>query len=99
MSLTLLEAAKAKLEGKRVEYRYGDGWIEWTGDWWPSPSVADWNFRIAPEPKKKVKLFAFIDIRGELRLLKGGSVLFNCAIKEEWVRASSEDKEVEIETL
>lgn len=41
--------------------------------------------------KKKVKLVAFIDSHGELRWFLNGVL-----IDKEWIRAPSEDKEIEI---
>ncbi len=89
MSLTLLEAAKAKLEGKRVEYRYGASpvWVGWSGDVWHE----SWKFRIAPEPKKKVKVLCWYD-GADLRWRNEGG-----AVAQTWKRVPSEDKEIEVE--
>jgi hypothetical protein len=89
MSLTLLEAAAAKLEGKRVEVRAPTSlnWSEWEGTVWQ----LNWTARIAPEPKK-MKLLAWLNEDGQLILLgavygkpQGGGL-----------RVPSEDKEIEI---
>ncbi len=94
MSLTLLEAAKAKLEGKRVEYSYGSIWKEWDGTVWSETRI----HRIAPEPKKRVKLLAYLDSCGELRRVSEDSPRKKIVVAENWVRVPAEDKEVEIET-
>ncbi len=88
MSPTLLEAAKAKLEGKRVEFVKDNGfWYDGCGGWWRSDMV----FRIAPEPKKKVKFLCWYD----------GDQMFwlRDNVEPKWIskRIPSEDKEVEIE--
>ncbi len=88
MSMTLLEAAKAKLEGKRVEVWVAAWWTEWLGTSWGDK----WEVRIAPEPKKKVKLLAYLSSSGLIWHVAGR------AIHSSWQRVPSEDKEVEIET-
>ncbi len=92
MSLTLLEAAKAKLEGKRVERIHPrdphDEWSDWDGE----NSYPGWIFRIAPEPKKKVKLLAWINSAGQLMWFKDHLDVHL------GIRVPSEDKEVEIES-
>ncbi len=87
MSLTLLEAAKAKLEGKRVEYHEGTGWYDWAGVRY----FEEYTYRIAPEPKKKVKYLAFTNDHA-LFWRKEGSV-----IPDDWERVPSEDKEIEVD--
>ena len=56
MSLTLLEAAKAKLEGKRIIIReyspHNTSFFDWDGEQWKY----GWIASIAPEPKKKIVL-------------------------------------------
>ncbi len=88
MSLTLLEAAKAKLEGKRVECAHGSVWHEWSGNSWSG----EYKYRIAPPPKKKVKFFGWRDFAGELRLLDESYIA-----RQGWKRVPSEDKEVEVD--
>jgi hypothetical protein len=92
-NLTLLEAAKALLEGKRVEYRskLEDTWYKWEGLCW---SVS-WDVRIAPEPKKmrKVKMLAWFDGH-QLFWFKEGE---NNDIR--WKRVPAEDKEIEVEDV
>jgi hypothetical protein len=90
MSLTLLEAAKAKLEGKRVEVKSPMlNWRDWSGDLW----AEHWEFRIAPEPKKKVKILCWFD----------GSSLFWRPDQERsydtWQRVPAEDKEIEVDDV
>ncbi len=95
MNLTLLEAAKAKLEGKKVETS-NDGikWFEWAGQ----DFFLSWNYRIAPEPKKKVKMLCWME---QTELMGRRLYWFEeDAIKwqaKAWFRIPSEDKEVEIE--
>ncbi len=89
MSLTLLEAAKAKLEGKRVEVYdpAKDQWVEWTGTAYHNSA----GYRIAPEPKKKVMFEAWMDIHGQLVWYNEASLL------KVGTRVPAEDKEVELE--
>jgi hypothetical protein len=89
MSLTLLEAAKAKMEGKRVEGLESSGkWVEWRGEGWNK----NIEYRIAPEPKKKVKLLAWFD---------GMSLIYRaeaCSLKAAgWKRMPNLDLEGEVE--
>jgi hypothetical protein len=94
-NLTLLEAAKALLEGKRVEYRskLEDTWYKWEGLCW---SVS-WDVRIAPEPKKmrKVKMLAWFNQVGSLTLVEEGRHW----IPKDWQRVPAEDKEIEVEDV
>ncbi len=87
MSLTLLEAAKAKLEGKRVEEYYKQQWHEWSGEAWHE----NWLLRIAPEPKKKVKILAWLT--NETLVWKTE----DADIPSHYKRVPSEDKEIEVE--
>ncbi len=89
MSMTLLEAAKAKLDGKRVEVDTisPDVWVEWNGQSWSHAG----NYRIAPEPKKKVKFLCWY-YDGSLSWYKD-----DMPTPDHWKRVPSEDKEVEIE--
>ncbi len=88
MSLTLLEAAKAKLDGKRVEvYMGGLLWMDWDGKQWND----SWKVRIAPEPKKRVKYLAFTNEHALFWRTESS------AIPDDWKRAPSEDKEIEME--
>ncbi len=88
MSLTLLEAAKAKLEGKRVEFNEGTGWYEWAGVRY----FEEYTYRIAPEPKKKVKFLCWLMGGVTLSWHKEG-----IAVPPDWERVPSEDKEGEVE--
>ncbi len=90
MSLTLLEAAKAKLEGKRVEKRaHLQNWGEWNGESW----AEHWEFRIAPKSKKRIYVRGYLTDFGTLI-----RVADHCqAVRAEWKRVPSEDKEIEVE--
>ncbi len=88
MSLTLLEAAKAKLEGKEVEYSEGDMWYPWGGYLWKSSWV---DVRIAPNQKKMVKIAAWFDGTSFVYIEK------SYQMGSKWKRVPSEDKEIEVE--
>jgi hypothetical protein len=87
MSLTLLQAAKAKLEVKRVEWFHQMGWLEWGGNSWNTTH----EYRIAPEPKKKVKFLCWY-YDGSLSWYKD-----DMPTPDHWKRCPAEDKEVELE--
>jgi len=87
MSLTLLQAAQAKLEGKRVEVSYQqDNWCVWDGLLW----AVTWQFRIAPTTKK-VKYLCWTN--GPDLMWKHPEAKISPYLN----RIPSEDKEVEIE--
>ena len=87
---SMIEVLQAYKDGKRVEARQGNGtWHSLTGA--PFWNFRDNEYRIAPKPKKRVKLVAFIDSHGELRWIR--EELF---WKVDLVRVPSEDKEIEI---
>lgn len=88
---SIIEVLQAYKDGKRVEFR-----TALRPEWRERKDTPVFNFelveyRIAPEPKKKVKLVAFIDSHGELRWFLNGVL-----IDKEWIRVPSEDKEIEI---
>lgn len=93
MSLTLLQAAAAKLEGKRVEIKLHGPWVEWTGEEWHET----WEVRIAPEPKKKVMYCLW----GDRTQFGAGNVYFGKAdsvgMAKNWTRIPGTDVEVEVE--
>ena len=91
-NLTLLEAAAAKLAGKRVEEEFAkDIRREWDGNSYWTTS----KYHIAPEPKrtKKVKMLAWF---GDYRL---HWVEEQRPYGEEfgWKRVPTQDKEIEVE--
>ncbi len=91
MSLTLLEAAQAKMEGVTVEYSYdNDLWKTWKGeDFNPNSFI----YRIAPEPKRKDKTLV-------LAWFDGVTLIYveeYQTMPKEWKRVPSEDKEIEVE--
>jgi hypothetical protein len=97
-NLTLLEAAKAVLEGKRVENRcHGGPWIHWDGLEWHD----NWVFRIAPEPKKmrKVKMLGYKTPFGLLKQIEQHSDDHEEAVNKLWLRAPSKDEEIEVEDV
>ena len=89
---SMIEVLQAYKDGKKVEARQGNGtWLSLT-------SAPFWNFReneyrIAPEPKKKVKLEAWF---GELKRLIWVEKGFYEKSPPFWTRVPSEDKEIEL---
>jgi hypothetical protein len=91
-NLTLLEAARAVLEGKRVETRFPDTcWIEWDGLGWNR----SWQARIGFKPKRtrKVKMLAWL--ANSSLIWRAEDFISN----SEWKRAPAEDKEIEVEDV
>ncbi len=87
MSLTLLEVAKAKLEGKTVEYRsHTICWKEWSGEGW----AEHWEFRIATPPKKKMKFECWTTAYGLVWRFE------NARFATDFKRIPELDKEVEV---
>ena len=86
---SMIEVLQAYKDGKKIEYLSTmDGtWSSCIGE--PLFNFDDYQYRIAPEPKKKVKLVAFIDSQGMLRWVR--EELF---WKVDLVRVPSEDKEI-----
>lgn len=86
---SMIEVLQAYKDGKKIEYLSTlDGtWSSCIGD--PLFNFGNVKYRIAPEPRKKVKLVAFIDSHGELRWIR--EELF---WKVDLVRVPSEDKEI-----
>lgn len=87
---SMIEVLQAYQAGKKIEYlSIMDGtWSSCIGE--PLFNFDDYQYRIAPETKKKVKLVAFIDSHGELRWIR--EELFGGASNN---RVPSEDKEIE----
>ena len=90
---SMIEVLQAYKDGKKVEFRNATYYPEWTACDSTGPA---WNFyeseyRIAPEPKKKVKYMCFDDTF-ELRWWREDKGQF----PKEWTRVPSEDKEVEL---
>lgn len=84
---SMIEVLQAYKEGKKIEYSYE------FGKTWRETDQPSWNFgtieyRIAPEPKKKVKLEAWLT-NDYLVWRKSES-----EVVPEWIRVPSEDKEI-----
>lgn len=86
---SMIEVLQAFQAGKKIEYLSNAEcvWAPCSGD--PLFNFGNIKYRIAPEPKKKVKLVAFIDLQGQLRWIREEQFP-NCDL----VRVPSEDKEI-----
>lgn len=92
---SMIEVLQAYKDEKKIEYRSYKG-KTWTENPFPLWNFSAYQYRIAPDPKKKVKLEAWI-MRGELRWFDDTSVVVkSTADKEYRIRVPSEDKEIEI---
>lgn len=87
---SMIEVLQAYKDGKKIEYlSIMDGtWSSCIGE--PLFNFDDYQYRIAPETKKKVKYMCFDDTF-ELRWLREHKGQF----PKEWTRVPSEDKEIE----
>lgn len=89
---SMIEVLQAYKDGKKIEYL-----SNMECKWLPCESIPVWAFdtnkyRIAPEPKKKVKLEAWLDPH-ELRRIEPTNKFMP---GPNWIRVPSEDKEIEI---
>lgn len=88
---TIESVAMAKGDGWEIEFRSHEAykWSNWTGNSWDS----GWKFRGRPaRPKTKtVKLLAYLDLQGEFRRVNEKSFT-----NSNWIRVTSEDKEIEV---
>lgn len=87
---SMIEVLQAYQAGKKIEYlSIMDGtWSSCIGE--PLFNFDDYQYRVAPEPKKKVKLEAYIAC-DELRWFLHGTIA-----AKHWTRFPSEDKEIEL---
>ncbi len=85
---SMIEVLQAYQAGKKVEFLNIVGVWETLQN--PSWDFRRYEYRIAPEPKKKVKLEAYIAC-DELRWFLHGTIA-----AKHWTRFPSEDKEIEI---
>lgn len=89
---SMIEVLQAYKDGKKVEYFSNTDctWSTCSGD--PLFNFGNVKYRIAPEPRKRMKLEAWLDPY-ELRLI-GPTHKFMPG--PDWIRVPSEDKEVEL---
>ena len=85
---SMIEVLQALKDGKKIEFR-----TEMRPEWRECKDTPVFNFesveyRIAPEPKKKVKLEAWLAYN-ELRWVCHGT-----STAKDWIRVPSEDKEI-----
>lgn len=87
---SIIEVLQAYKDGKKIEYLSTmDGtWSPCSGD--PLFNFGNIRYRIAPEPKKKVKLEAWLTTFGSLDWRKENTVTPGTG----WIRVPSEDKEI-----
>ena len=90
---SMIEVLQAYQAGKKVEFRNAKHYPEWTACDATGPA---WNFheseyRIAPEPRKKVKLGAWLRPAGQLEWYDISKVN---VFADDWIRVPSEDKEI-----
>lgn len=86
---SMIEVLQAYQAGKKIEFTCDGFWSPCDEESGPAWNFDKFQYRIAPEQKKKVKLVAFIDSHGELRWIR--EELF---WKVDLVRVPSEDKEI-----
>lgn len=89
---SMIEVLQAYKDGKKIEFR-----TAMRPEWRECKDTPVFNFesveyRIAPEPKKKVKLEAWL-LRGELRWFDDTSPVVK-GTESEKIRVPSEDKEI-----
>lgn len=90
---SMIEVLQAHQAGKKVEYRIV-GSTQWSATDDPQWQFRDCEYRIAPEPKKKVKLEAWL-IGGILHMVEEDKV-WPGQDKDYWIRVPSVDMVVEI---
>lgn len=86
---SMIEVLQAYKDKKKIEYS-SDGGETWQVIEDPSWNFDSFNYRIAPEKKKKVKLKAWLT-NDYLVWRKSES-----EVVPEWIRVPSEDKEIEL---
>ena len=85
---SMIEVLQAYKDGKKIEHRI-IGSTQWSAIDDPQWHFVGCEYRIAPEPKKKVKYMCFDDTF-ELRWWREDKGQF----PKEWTRVPSEDKEI-----
>ena len=89
---SMIEVLQAYKDGKKIEYRIV-GSTKWSAIDNPQWHFVGCEYRIAPEPKKKVKLEAWLTPTGAL-------VWYDMSKVNAWstycIRVPSEDKEIEL---
>ena len=86
---SMIKVLQAYKDGKKIEYRIV-GNTQWSATDDPQWQFSNCEYRLAPEPKKKVKLEAWLAC-DELRWFLSGA-----KTDKQWTRVPSEDKEIEI---
>ena len=90
---SMIEVLQAYKDGKKIEYRI-IGSTQWSAIDDPQWHFKGCEYRIAPEPKKKVKLKAWLSSTGQLMWWLSTSKVDTWST--DFIRVSSEDKEIEI---
>lgn len=86
---SMIEVLQAYQAGKRIEYFIISA-NKWVIEEPPAWNFDDYQYRIAPEPKKKVHYSCWSD-EGQLRWIADPA-----AVPSDWIRVPSEDKEIEV---
>ena len=89
---SMIEVLQAYKDGKKIEYRIV-GSTKWSAIDDPQWNFVGCEYRIAPDQKKKVKLGAWLSPTGQLMWYDMRKVN---TWSSDFIRVSSEDKEVEI---
>ena len=86
---SMIEVLQAYKDGKKIEFLNIVGvWEKLTN---PSWDFRAYEYRIAPEPKKKMKLGAWLRPAGQLVWYDISKVN---VFADDWIRVPSEDKEI-----
>lgn len=85
---SMIEVLQAYKDGKKIEFFSDRGtWEPLTS---PSWDFSAYEYRIAPEPKKKVKYWCFTDDESLFWIAEDKPTPCH------WIRVPSEDKEIEV---
>ena len=84
---SMIEVLQAYKDGKKIEYRIV-GNTQWSATDDPQWQFSNCEYRIAPEPKKKVKYRCFTDGNALIWIAEHKPDPYN------WTRVPSEDKEI-----
>lgn len=87
---SMIEVLQAYKDGKVIEWR--DGLSDWSvrNNVGHAFNFQSLEYRVAPEPKKKVHYSCWSD-EGQLRWIADPA-----AVPSDWIRVPSEDKEIEV---
>ena len=87
----MIEVMQAAARGERIEWKHpgdGENWHESDCQYW---NWSDYDYRVAPKPKKQIKMLAWFD-RVNLFWAKEAALAL-----PSWTRVPSEDKIIEVE--